>query len=166
LPGVGNNNLNDVTEGSPTRPWGRAPDFSQRVRHSVRAEQRSLIEPDHSYDPQNSDPLFASGWSKSPRRSVVLSADEQRVFDQIQRHHAERVETTRSPHSQRKTPLAFVVLWWVSVLTVIVGAILPGMGMAAAVGFGWLIWRYLPELGDMLEAASDVADDGDTRDPR
>jgi hypothetical protein len=96
----------------------------------------------------------------------VLSADEQRVFDPIQRHRAERVGTTRSPHSPRKTPLAFVVLWWVSVLTVIVGAILPGMGMAAAVGFGWLIWRYLPELGDMLEAASDVDDDGDTRDPR
>ena len=37
--------------------------------------------------------------------------------------------------------------------------------MAFAVGFGWLLWRYLPELGDMLEAASDVADDGDTRDP-
>jgi hypothetical protein len=96
----------------------------------------------------------------------VLSADEQRVFDQMQRHHAEQVGTTRSPRSQRKTPLAFVVLWWVSVLTVIVGEILPGMGMAAAVGFGWLIWRYLPELGDMLEAASDVADEGDTRDPR
>ncbi len=96
----------------------------------------------------------------------MLSADEQRVVDQIERHNAERIGTTRSPHSQRKTPLAFVVLWWVSVLTVIVGAILPGMGMAAAVGLGWLIWRYLPELGDMLEAASDVDDDGDTRHPR
>jgi hypothetical protein len=40
------------------------------------------------------------------------------------------------------------------------------MGMAAAVGLGWLVWRYLPELRDMLEAASDVDDDGDTRDPR
>jgi hypothetical protein len=52
------------------------------------------------------------------------------------------------------------------VLTVIVGAILPGLGMAAAVGLGWVLWRYMPELGDMLEPASDVADDGDNRDPR
>jgi hypothetical protein len=37
--------------------------------------------------------------------------------------------------------LAFVVLWWISVSTMIVGAILPGMGMAAAVGLGWLLWR-------------------------
>jgi hypothetical protein len=67
--------------------------------------------------------------------------------------------------------LAFVVLWWISVATVIVGAILPGailpgMGMAAAVGLGWLLWRYVPTLGDMLEAASEVNDDGDNRDPR
>ena len=71
-------------------------------------------------------------------------------------HHA--------PHG--KTPFVYVVLWWVSVLTVIVGAIRPGLGMAFAVGLVWLLWRYLPELGDMLEAASDVADDGDNRDPR
>jgi uncharacterized membrane protein len=62
--------------------------------------------------------------------------------------------------------LGFVVLWWISVLTVIVGAILPGMGMAVAVGLGWLLWRYVPTLADMLEAASDVADDDDDRDPR
>jgi hypothetical protein len=62
--------------------------------------------------------------------------------------------------------LAFVVLWWVSVSTVIVGAVLPGMGMAAAVGLGWLLWRYLPELGDLVEAASDVEDDDDIRDSR
>jgi hypothetical protein len=38
--------------------------------------------------------------------------------------------------------------------------------MAVAVGMGWLLWRYLPTLGDWLEDASDVADDGDTRDLR
>jgi hypothetical protein len=96
----------------------------------------------------------------------VLSADEQRAFEEIQRHDTGQVGTTRSTHSQRRTPLAFVVLWWISVLTVIVGAILPGMGMAAAVGLGWLLWRYVPEVGEMLEAASDVADDDDNRHAR
>jgi hypothetical protein len=60
-----------------------------------------------------------------------------------------------------KTPVAFVVLWWISVLTVIAGAVLPGMGMAAAVGLGWLLWRYLPTSADMLQAESEVVDDGD-----
>jgi hypothetical protein len=96
----------------------------------------------------------------------VLSAGGQTAFDELQRHDTEQVGSARSPRSQRKTPLAFVVLWWVSVLTVTAGAVRPGLGMAFAVGLGWLLWRYLPELGDMLEAASDVADDGDDRDPR
>lgn len=94
----------------------------------------------------------------------MLSTDEQKAFYELQRHHTDQVKATRSPHSQRSTPLAFVVLWWVSVLTVIIGGILPGMGMAAAVAIGWLLWRYMPELGDMVEAASDLSDDGDDRD--
>jgi hypothetical protein len=97
---------------------------------------------------------------------VVLSADERKAFDELRRHHTEQGKATLSSRSQRQAPPAFVVLWWVSVLTVIVGAILPGMGMAAAVGLGWLLWRYLPELGDMVKAASDLAGDGDNRDPR
>ena len=91
----------------------------------------------------------------------MLSADEQKGFGKLRRH-TKHVGATRPP---RKTPLGFVVLWWISALTVIVGAILPGMGMAVAVGLGWLLWRYVPTLADMLEAASDVADDDD-RDPR
>ena len=91
----------------------------------------------------------------------MLSADEQKTFDVLQRPDTELVGAIRSPRSRRKTPLAFVVLWWISVLTVIAGAILPGMGMAAAVGLGWLLWRYLPTSGDMSQAASDAADDGD-----
>ena len=92
----------------------------------------------------------------------MLCADEQKAFDELRRN-TEQVSATRPP---RKTPLGFVVLWWISVLTVIVGAILPGIGMAAAVGLGWLLWRYVPTLADMLEAASEVADDDDYRDPR
>jgi len=62
--------------------------------------------------------------------------------------------------------MAFVVLWWVSVFMVILGAPLPGMGMAVAVGLGWLLWRYVPELGDVVEAASDLGEDGDDHDQR
>jgi hypothetical protein len=95
----------------------------------------------------------------------VLSASDQQAIDELVRHDGEQTGPVRSPRSRPRTPLAFVVLWWVSVLTVIVGGTRPGLGMAFAVGFGWLLWRYLPGLGDVLEATFDVDDDGDDRDP-
>ena len=71
---------------------------------------------------------------------------------------------TRTPRCRRKTPLAFVVLWWVSVLAMIAGANLPGLGTAAAVGLGWLLMRFLPGLADTSEAASEAPGAGDDRD--
>jgi hypothetical protein len=97
---------------------------------------------------------------------MVLSADELKAFEELERHHTEQVGSSRSPRFPRRIPLAFVVLWWIAVLTVILGAVRPGLGMAVAVGMGWLLWRYLPALGDWLEDASDVADHGATRDLR
>ena len=94
----------------------------------------------------------------------MLSAGEKQAIDELQRHDVEQMKPARSPRSRPKTPIAFVVLWWVSVLAVIAGATRPGLGMAFAVGFGWLLWRYLPALGDVLEAAIDMDDDGDDRD--
>ncbi len=96
---------------------------------------------------------------------MVLSADELKAFEELERHHTEQVGSSRSPRFPRRIPLAFVVLWWIAVLTVILGAVRPGLGMAVAVGMGWLLWRYLPTLGDMLEDASEAVDDGDNRAP-
>jgi len=101
----------------------------------------------------------------STKEGVVLSTGERQAIDELQRHDEEQVRPARSPRSRPRTPFAFVVLWWVSVLTVILGATRPGLGMAFAVGFGWLLWRYLPVLGDVLQASSDVHADGDNRDP-
>jgi hypothetical protein len=47
---------------------------------------------------------------------------------------------------------------WASVLTVIFGAVLPGLVTAAAVGLGWLVWRYTAQSGGALEAGLEVAD--------
>ena len=95
----------------------------------------------------------------------MLSPGEQKAFDELQHHYTARGGDLRPPRSRRRTPSAFVVLWWVSLLTVIVGAAVPGLAMAAAVGLGWLLWRYVPELGDILEAASEASDDADDRAP-
>jgi hypothetical protein len=50
------------------------------------------------------------------------------------------------------------------VVAVIVGANLPGLGMAAAVGLGWLLLCYLPGLEDTTEAVSGASDERDDRD--
>ena len=95
----------------------------------------------------------------------MLSVGGQQAIHEPQCHDEKLVRRARSPHSRPKTPFMFVVMWWVSIVTVIVGATRLGLGMAFAVVFGWLLWRYLPELGDVLETASDVENDGDDRDP-
>jgi Flp pilus assembly protein TadB len=96
----------------------------------------------------------------------VLSADEQKVFDELVRHHTEESGDLGPSRSLRTTPGAFIVLWWVSILTVILGQIVAGLAIAAVVGLAWLLWRHLPALGDLLESASEVADAADDRDPR
>jgi hypothetical protein len=91
----------------------------------------------------------------SPEEGVVLGIDEQENCDARQRRDTE----------QRKIPLAFVVLAAISLVTIVIGAVRPGLGMAFAVGFGWLLWRYLPALGDLLVAASDGEHGADLVDP-
>jgi hypothetical protein len=147
LPSIGNNDLDDVTEGSPTGVSGTPQYLSQEIRHDLRADKQT---PRRNHQ----------------RRCVVLSPGEQKAFDELQRQYTDRGGDLRPPRSRRRTPSAFVVLWWVSLLTVIVGATVPGLAMAATVGLGWLLWRYMPELGDILEAASEASDDADDRAPR
>jgi len=96
----------------------------------------------------------------------VLSPGEEKAFDELQRHYTDGSDDLRPPRSPRRTPSAFVVLWWISLLLVIVGATVPGLAMAAAVGLGWLLWRYVPEWGDFVEAASEASDDAEDRAPR
>jgi hypothetical protein len=94
---------------------------------------------------------------------VVPIAVDEKAIEELGRHHTDRVGPGSSPRSPRKTPSAFVVLWWIAVFTVIFGAVRPGLGMGFAVALGWLLWRFLPTLGDLLEDASEV---DDYRDPR
>ena len=38
---------------------------------------------------------------------------------------------------------------------IVAGAHRPGLGMAFAVVFGWLLWRFLPAVGDVLVDAAE-----------
>lgn len=90
----------------------------------------------------------------------MLTAVEQQLADDQLPRDAEPLRCAPRP---RKSPFVFTALWWVSVLTMTVGAVRPGLGMAFAVGFSWLLWRYLPVLGNALEAVSAVDDERDRR---
>ena len=84
----------------------------------------------------------------------MLSVKEQQSVAVRRRPDLDPVAIARSPRPRRRTPLAFVVLLWICVLSVIVGAELPGLGMAAAVGVGWLLLRFLPGLAEAPAAAA------------
>jgi hypothetical protein len=105
---------------------------------------------------------FRRHYRRAPRRTnqrrcVVLSAEPKAVHEP-QRHYTDGVGGPRPPRPRRRTPLPFNVLWWVSVLTMIFGAVLPGLAMAGAVGLGWLVWRYTAQSGEALGAGPEVAD--------
>ena len=62
LPSIGNNYLDDVTEGSPNRAPGKPPHLSQPVRHSGGPNQRDAIEFDHSRSFVDDDAHDAKEW--------------------------------------------------------------------------------------------------------
>jgi hypothetical protein len=90
----------------------------------------------------------------------VLSVGEQKSVAELQHQDPDRAAAARSPRPRRGTPWALVVLMAVSVLAVIVGAVLPGLGTATAVALGWLLLRYLPGSADPPDATSGPPDAG------
>jgi len=93
----------------------------------------------------------------SRRWIAVLSADEQRVWDDIERRYAAEAEepdlASRPPRGRRRDggglddlPATAVAGGWIAVMLVIFGVPVAGLAIGAATTLGWAAWRYWPQL--------------------
>jgi hypothetical protein len=90
------------------------------------------------------------------RRSTVLSSDEQRIWDDIERCYAAEADEPDLPgvHPLRRRddrdvddpPAAVVAGAWLGVFLVLFGAVVAGLAVVVATGLGWLLWHHWPRL--------------------
>jgi hypothetical protein len=82
----------------------------------------------------------------------VLSSEEQRVWDEVQRFWAVDAEepprlasaassTRRVWHDEEDLPLAVAAGVWLTIALVLFGAVLAGLAVAAVTAAGWALWR-------------------------
>jgi hypothetical protein len=100
----------------------------------------------------------------------VLSADEQRVWDDVQRFWAEEVEEPSRvappvPHRSRRASrdravlqVAVVVGARVTAVLLLLGALVPGLAVGVATALAWALGRSWPQLRE--QGAPDTSPDG------
>ena len=102
----------------------------------------------------------------------MLSADEQRVWDDIERRYAAEAEepdlASRPPRGRRRDggglddlPATAVAGGWIAVMLVIFGVPVAGLAIGAATTLGWAAWRYWPQLSNT--GATPAGPTGDER---
>jgi hypothetical protein len=89
----------------------------------------------------------------------VLSAQEQRVWDDVQRFWTEEVEepsrvappapscTGRAPRDRAVLQVAVVVGVRITVVLLLFSALVPGLAVGVATALGWALGRSWPHLG-------------------
>jgi hypothetical protein len=104
-------------------------------------------------------PSATARWELN-RRWLVLSADEQQAWEDIQRYYdVEAEEPVRSVGFRTSQPerhgpglddlpAAVVAGVWITIILVIFGAAVAGLAVAAATALGWAMWRWWPDRGD------------------
>jgi hypothetical protein len=88
----------------------------------------------------------------------VLSGQEQRIWDDVQRFWAEEVEEPpraappAPKHGERASrdpadlPAAVVAGAWITIMLVLFGAPAAGLAIGVATALGWALWRGWPQL--------------------
>ncbi|MGY1643223.1 hypothetical protein ACI782_19120 [Geodermatophilus sp. SYSU D00703] len=88
----------------------------------------------------------------------MLSAEEQRVWDDVQRFWTEEIEepprATPSARSRRERPsrepadppVAVVVGARITIVLILLGVLAPGLAIGVATALGWALWRVWPQL--------------------
>jgi len=107
----------------------------------------------------------------------VLSRQEQRIWDDVQRFWAEEVEepprAARPAPSHRKRasrdladlPAAVVAGTWITIMLVLFGAAAAGLAVGVATALGWALWRSWPQLSRQ-GAPKTLPNEGKERTPR
>jgi hypothetical protein len=88
----------------------------------------------------------------------VLSRQEQRIWDDVQRFWAAEVEEPpraalpapshgkRASRDPADLPAAVVAGAWITVMLVLFGAPAAGLAVGVATALGWALWRSWPQL--------------------
>jgi hypothetical protein len=87
----------------------------------------------------------------------VLSSQEQRVWDDVQRFWAEEAEEPALPapgrtnwasRNEADLPITVVAGAWITITLVLFGAMIAGLAVGLATGLGWALWHYWPRLSE------------------
>jgi hypothetical protein len=91
---------------------------------------------------------------RQSRRWTVLSSEERRMWHEIELFWDEETAEPsrpasptaghRAPRDPTDLPVAVVTAAWVTLLLFALGAVVPGLVVAAATLLGWAVWRYRP----------------------
>jgi hypothetical protein len=104
----------------------------------------------------------------------VLSSQEQRVWDDVQRFCAEEAEEPALPAPSRTNgasrneadlPITVVAGAWITITLVLFGAMVAGLAVGLATGLGWALWHYWPRLSEQgaLCTSLTIANDESSR---
>jgi hypothetical protein len=86
---------------------------------------------------------------------VVLSSQEQRIWDDVLRFWAEEVEepprvapsrSKGSVRDQAELPLAVVAGTWITIALILFGATIAALTFGVVTALGWALWHNWPRL--------------------
>ena len=79
----------------------------------------------------------------------MLSSQEERVWDEIQRYWSDEAEEPRRPRRSSRVeaelPIAVAVGARVVIVLLLFGAAPAALAVAAATALGWVLWRHRPQ---------------------
>jgi hypothetical protein len=90
----------------------------------------------------------------------VLSSQEQRIWDDVQRYWAEEAEEPLGPapsgrqevpRDESDPPTAVVAGAWITITLVFVGAMTAALTVAIATALGWALWHNWPRLSRLWQ---------------
>jgi hypothetical protein len=110
----------------------------------------------HPTDEAHGAPRGPAARSKTVREvGIVLSSQEQRIWDEVLRFWADEVEepprapssrAERSSRDQGELPLAVVAGTWITITLVLFGAMIAALTVGVVTALGWALWHNWPRL--------------------